>query len=145
MTEERYPPIDDLVPHGPPMRVLEEMLDWAPGRARCRLAVRAHAPFVRAGRVASVVALEYMAQAVAACLGYEAYLSGGRIRVGMIVGVRKMDMLEPHFSVGDEVIVDVSRIRGDDEVSSFNGETKVDGRVVCSAQMTIVHPEQPPK
>jgi predicted hotdog family 3-hydroxylacyl-ACP dehydratase len=140
MTAESYPPIEDLVPHGLPMRVVEEMLSWQPGSATCRLQLRAHAPFVSDGSVPSVVLLEYLAQTVAACLGYEAYLGGGSIRVGMIVGVRKMQLFRERVFVGEEIRTEVERIRGNEDVSSFRGEASVDGQVVCVAHMTLVHP-----
>lgn len=144
MNGTKYPPIENLVPHGVPMRVLEEMVDWEPGRAVCRMQLRPHAPFVRKNQLATVVALEYLAQAVAACLGYEAYLAGGRIRVGMIVGVRRMEIFEPHIQVGAEIRTEVERVRGDEDVSTFRGQAYADDLVVCGAQMTVVHPEAPP-
>jgi predicted hotdog family 3-hydroxylacyl-ACP dehydratase len=144
MTIAKYPPIDDLVPHGPPIRAVEELLHWERGRAKCRLQVRPHTPFVRGNRVAGIAALEYMAQSVAACLGYEAYLGGGRVRVGMIIGVRKFELLEAYIEVGTELEIQVDRIRGDDDVSTFRTETRTGGNLICSAHMTLVHPETPP-
>lgn len=139
-----FPPIEDLVPHGLPMRVVEEMLEWEPGRATCRMRLRAHAPLVKDGCVACVAALEYLAQSVAACLGYEAYLGGGRIRVGMIIGVRKMELFQASIPVGSEIRMKVERIRGNEEVSTFRGEAFADEKLACVAHMTLVHPEQPP-
>ncbi len=144
MAQSKYPPIEDLIPHGPPMRAIEEMIEWEPGRASCRLQLRRHAPFVKDNRIASVVALEYLAQSVAACLGYEAYIAGGKIRVGMIVGVRKMEIFSPTITVGAEVRADVERIRGDEDVSTFRGEALADSQRICVAHMTLVHPESPP-
>jgi len=140
----RYPPIEDLVPHGPPLRMVEELIDWAPGRATCRLRVQPRSPFVIAGRLASVVTLEYMAQTVAACLGHEAFCAGGTVRVGMLVGVRHMELLVPFIAVGAEVRITVERLRGMDEVSTFQGETRVDNEIVSRARMTLVHAERPP-
>lgn len=139
-----YPPIEDLVPHGLPMRVVEEMVDWEPGRATCRMRLRAHAPLVKDGEVACVLALEYLAQSVAACLGYEAYLGGGRVRVGMIIGVRKMELFRAKIPVGAELRMEVERIRGNEEVSTFRGSAYSDNELVCVAHMTLIHPEQPP-
>jgi predicted hotdog family 3-hydroxylacyl-ACP dehydratase len=139
-----YPPIDDLVPHSPPMRVVEQLVDWERGRARCTMFIRQHNPFVESGRVATLATLEFLAQAVAACLGYEAFTQGGTVRVGMLVGVRQMEVLEPYLAVGDELVLDVQRLRGTDEISTFTGETRVGGRVVSRANMTLVHPEVPP-
>lgn len=85
-----------------------------------------------------------MGQAVAACLGYEAYQSGNNVRVGMIVGVRKLEMRRPHFPVGAELVVAVERMRGDEDVSVFSGEVHCDGELASTALMTLVHPETPP-
>lgn len=144
MSTAAYPPIDDLVPHGPPIRAVEELVSWAPGSATCRLRVRGDTPFVRDERLPAVALLEFMAQSVAACLGYEAFLGGGRVRVGMIIGVRKLDLTVPHLAVGTELTLNVERIRGDEDVSTFRAEARADGEPVCSAHLTLVHPETPP-
>lgn len=140
----RYPPFAELVPHGPPMRVLEELIDWEPGRAICRMTVRDGIPFVRGGRMASVVTIEYIAQAVAACLGHEAYVGGEGVRVGMLVGVRKMTLHHPWITVGQELRVSVERVRGNDEVSTFRGEVTADDQLVATAMTTLFHAERPP-
>jgi predicted hotdog family 3-hydroxylacyl-ACP dehydratase len=85
-----------------------------------------------------------MAQSVAACLGYEAYLGGGRVRVGMIIGVRKLELTQPYIALGSELLLEVERIRGDEDVSTFRTETRIQGQLICSAHMTLVHPETPP-
>jgi predicted hotdog family 3-hydroxylacyl-ACP dehydratase len=146
--EARYPPIEKLVPHGPPIRALERLLDWAPGRAVCELHVTRSMPFVHEARLASVVTLEYMAQAVAACLGHEAYVAGGQVRVGMVIGVRRMQLVRPFVLVGSRLLVTVERIRGNEEVSTFSGETHLgapqDGDTrVSTAHMTLFHGEPP--
>ncbi|MCA9709624.1 MAG: hypothetical protein KDK70_27545 [Myxococcales bacterium] len=141
----RYPPIAELVPHGPPMRVLEELVEWAPGRAVCRLTVREGMPLVEGGRLATVATLEHIAQAVAACLGHEAYMGGEGVRVGMLVGVRKMELLRPWIAVGTELRVSVERLRGNDEVSTFRGEVTAEGELVATALTTLFHAERPPE
>lgn len=88
--------------------------------------------------------LEFLAQSVAACLGYEAFQGGGNVRVGMIVGVRQMALLVPHLYVGDELLLDVERVRGTEDVSTFTGVASVDGKEVARAHMTLVHPAVAP-
>lgn len=139
-----YPPIEDLVPHAPPMRAVEELIEWSPGHARCRMIIRAHSIFARGKRVPTTATLEFMAQAVAACLGYDAFRHGGHVRVGMLVGVRQMDFLVPFLNVGDVLLLEVERIRGTEDASTFYGQARVDGDVVATAQMTFVHPAAPP-
>jgi predicted hotdog family 3-hydroxylacyl-ACP dehydratase len=139
-----YPPIDDLVPHAPPMRAIEELVDWEPGRARCRMVLRAHSVFAQGQKVPTIATLEFLAQTVAACLGYEAFQGGSGVRVGMIVGVRQMDFFVPFMNVGDELILDVSRVRGTEDVSTFTGEARIGTNVVSRAHMTLVHPAVAP-
>lgn len=139
-----FPPIDDLVPHAPPMRAVEQLVDWAPGRATCTMTLRPHNLFAEGARVPTIATLEFLAQTVAACLGHEAFTNGGTVRVGMIVGVRQMELFEPYLQVGDMLTLVVQRVRGTDEISTFIGEAHVGDRVVSKANMTLVHPEAPP-
>jgi predicted hotdog family 3-hydroxylacyl-ACP dehydratase len=71
------------------MLAVDELLECADGYATARLVVR-EGLFARDGRLDSVVLLEYMAQVVAACLGYEAVAEGGAVRVGMVIACRSM-------------------------------------------------------
>lgn len=134
----------DLVPHAPPMLVVDELVDWEAGRAECRMRLRDDAPFTRDGQVDSVVTLEYMAQAVAACLGHEAFLGGEGVRVGMIVGVRRMELLRPTVDVGAELRVIARRVRGNDTVSRFECGVLEGEETVSTAVMTLFHAEEPP-
>ena len=141
---DAYPPIEDLVPHGFPIRGLDELVDWAPGRATCRLTVHEANPFVRDGALPTVALLEYMAQAVAACLGYEAYRGGDGVRVGMLIGVRKMELTADTIPLGSELSITVERSRGNEDVSTFEGVTELLGKRIATAQMTLFHAEKPP-
>ena len=140
-----FPPVADLVPHAPPTLALEELLAWSPGQATLRLRIRPHGLLVDGDGADAVVALELLAQGAAACLGYAAFRSGGAVRVGMVVGVRKLQLLRPRLFVGEQFTVHVLCTRGNDEVSTWNGELRDAARVLAaSATMTIVHAERPP-
>lgn len=140
-----FPPFQDLVPHEAPMVLLDQMVEWAPGSATCALQIREGAPFVKDGRVDTVVAIEYMAQAVAACLGYEAFTGGEGVRVGMIIGCRKFDIDVPSVGVGDDLRIAVERIRGNEMLSHFNCETWRQEERICYAILTLFHAEEPPE
>jgi len=139
------PPIATLVPHAPPMLAVERLLDCAPGRATAAMTVR-DGLFARDGQVDSVVLLEYMAQAVAACLGLEATAAGGNVRVGMVIACRSLTIARPSVRVGEELTIRVERVRGTDQVSHFDGETRdATGAVVARTTLTLVHGERPPE
>lgn len=141
----RFPPIADLVPHAPPTLALDELVDWSEGKAHARLVVRDGGLLVRDGGVDSVVTLEYMAQTVAACLGYAAFLGGVGVRVGMVIASRRFTLQRSRLLVGERLDVRVSQVRATDDISSFEGEVRDEqDAVVATATMTLVHAEKPP-
>ncbi|MFT7579361.1 MAG: putative hotdog family 3-hydroxylacyl-ACP dehydratase [Myxococcota bacterium] len=141
-----YPAIADLVPHGPPMLMLDALVNWSPGLAECRLTVSAETPFVTDNAVGASLTLEFMAQAVAACLGYEAYQGGAGVRVGMIIGVRQMTMAVESIAVGTTLSVFAKRLRGNETLSRFEGEVidQATRASLATASMTLYHAEKPP-
>lgn len=139
-----FPPLEQLVPHAGAMVLLDAMLAWSPGRARCRLIIRPGAPFVRDGVVASVVGIEYMAQAVAACLGYEALVGGGGVRVGMIIACKRFDAYAEHMRVGDELLVDVEALQGNDTLSHFQCQLTRGDALFADGVLTLFHAPQLP-
>ena len=133
------PPVAELVPHGPPMLAVDELLECEPGRALARLVIRER-PFARDGRVESVALIELMSQVVAACLGAEAKSEGGAVRVGMVVACKEMVLARPSVAVGEELLVRVERRQGTDQVSQFETEARdKDGALVAQASLTLVH------
>ncbi|HET6586029.1 MAG TPA: hypothetical protein VFG69_21375, partial [Nannocystaceae bacterium] len=76
----------------------------------CIGSVRSDAPFVRAGRAASVVALEYMAQASAALLGMQAHRRGVAPVGGYLVGVPTFELFADDLAVGEALEVYATQI-----------------------------------
>jgi predicted hotdog family 3-hydroxylacyl-ACP dehydratase len=139
----KFPAIEELVPHTGAMVLLDALVDYRPGYARCLGSVRAGAPFVRDGAVTSVVTIEYMAQAVAACLGCEALGEGTGVRVGMIIACKQFEAhAEDDLHVGDELVVEVRRIQGNDELSHFDCKLLRGGAPYSSALLTLYHAPQ---
>lgn len=140
------PAVTELVPHQAPMLALERLTGWQLGKATGALTIREHNPLQRDGRIDSVMALEYLAQTVAACLGMEAYTGGGNVRVGMVIACRKMTIEQPFLEVGREYTTSVEQVRGTDSISHYDGTLRDDaGAVVATATMTLVHGERPPQ
>ena len=141
-----YPPIADLVPHAAPILMLEALTRWEPGFAECGLVLRdsPEGPFAQAGFVDAVVTLEIMAQAVAACLGYEAYLGGAGVRVGMIVGCRRLALQVDRLAVGTALVVTAQRQTGDESVSRFQCAVVGPEGPVADASLTLFHAEHLP-
>jgi predicted hotdog family 3-hydroxylacyl-ACP dehydratase len=141
-----FPPVADLVPHAGATLAIDELVGWSDGRAHVRLVVREGGLLVRGGGMDTVVTLELMAQAVASCLGYEAFLHGGGVRVGMVVACRKFTIARPRITVGERLDIHAVRLRGTDDASTFEAEVHDErGEVVSRALMTLVHGDRPPE
>ena len=140
-----FPATSELAPHQLPMLALEELIAWRPGHATARMTVRNDNSFVQDGQLDAVVTLEYMAQAVATCLGMEAYASGGNVRVGMVIACRKMQIHRPTLPVGEVLTIKADCVRGSDSISHYDGEVRdAAGDLIAAATMTLVHGEKPP-
>lgn len=138
-----FPKIAQLIPHAEPMVLLDEMIAWEKGSATCRFVVREHAPFVDDGVLAVPTTIEHMAQAVAACLGYEAFLGGEGVRVGMIIACRKLTVHAPRLMLDDVVTIHVARARGSETLSHFDCRVVLGEMPVATATLTLFHGEPP--
>lgn len=136
-----FPPISLVVPHQEPMVLLDRIVDWAPGHIECALLVADGARFVDDGHLAAPFTIEHMAQAVAACLGYEAYRGGRGVRVGMIVACREFKALRPTASVGDDLRIRADRERGNETLSHFHCEICHEDDTFATATLTLFHGE----
>jgi len=145
MSATMYPAIVDLVPHAGAMVLLDALHDWHKGYARCSALIREHAPFVKHGSVSAEVTIEYMAQAVAACLGYEAITSGGGVRVGMIIACKRFEAHAERLDVGDRIDVEVRCISGNEALSHFDCKLMRSGAVFSEAVLTLYHADSLPQ
>lgn len=140
-----FPPLEELIPHAGPMLLLDAMTSWGEGRSTCVLCVRERAPFVNAaGQVESAVTIEYMAQAVAACLGYESLRGGGNVRVGMIIACKRFVAHADKLQVGDVLTIDAQRVRGNEMLSHFDCRVLRGSELFSEATLTLYHAEKPP-
>ena len=140
------PAVTELVPHQKPVLALERLTSWEKEHARGELTIRADNPLLRDGKIDTVMSLEYMAQCVAACLGMEAYVGGGNVRVGMVIACRQMKITEPHLHLGQTYHVTADQVRGTDAISHYDGTiTTADGAPIATCTMTLVHGEKPPE
>ena len=67
-----YPPIVELVPHRPPMLLLDRVLSYDGECVVCETVLEHDSPFVEQGHVPALVGIEYMAQTIAAGAGLSA-------------------------------------------------------------------------
>jgi predicted hotdog family 3-hydroxylacyl-ACP dehydratase len=132
------PAIAELLPHRPPMLLVDELLECSPGRARAAVRLRADSPFMEAGRVRALVAIEYMGQTAAACAGLLARTSGGAPSVGLLLGTRELSLEVEHFHAGDTLTVEAERVAADERISSFRCQVRRGDALVAAAVLNVL-------
>jgi predicted hotdog family 3-hydroxylacyl-ACP dehydratase len=136
-----FPPIQELLPHRGRMLLLDGVVAAGPSFVTCRVVIRSDSSFAEAGRVPGLVALEYMAQAVAAYAGLKARGLGQPVRIGYLLGSRDVTLPGRDFQAGDELLVDAQHQFGDEAIGAFDCEVTLRGEVVASGCLNVYQGE----
>jgi len=140
------PTITSLVPHRPPMLWLDAVCDGDDQHIVCRAVVRSDSPFVRRGRAAAVVTLEFMAQAAAALLGWQARRRATVPCGGYLVAVPLFDLFVDELVVGDALEVHATQLwpgpeRPAERLVSLGCKVVRAGTEIASATLNVVRSE----
>jgi predicted hotdog family 3-hydroxylacyl-ACP dehydratase len=112
--------IENVVPHSGAMLLVGPVLDHRPEFTRCRVDVARSALFARVdGRVPAWVALEWMAQCVAAHGGLVGHALGLPVRPGLFLGTRGVRLHVDDFASDESLEVCARHLRGELGLVSF--------------------------
>jgi predicted hotdog family 3-hydroxylacyl-ACP dehydratase len=137
------PDIRDVVPHSGRMVLLDRLLAFDSESLDAEVLIRADALFANEQGVGAWVGVEYMAQAVAALAGIEVRQSGGRAKIGYLVGARHYSCNVPYFPLGAALRISVRRDGpGDLRLSSFACSITGVG-IVAEGTVTVFQPDTP--
>jgi predicted hotdog family 3-hydroxylacyl-ACP dehydratase len=103
-------PILDLLPHAPPMALLERSISISQEVYEAELTIRPQSLFCDGEKVPSWVGIEYMAQAIAAFAGAEALSRNETVKVGFLLGSREFRPKVPYFKVGSILRINVKKV-----------------------------------
>jgi len=141
------PALTDLVPHRPPMLLLDRLIAWDDEKVLCEVRIDRTSPFLERAQgparegsdelVPAVVGIEYMAQTVAVFAGLRARASGGEPRIGFLIGCRELLLSAEGFRVGDVLVVEARHVWGETEVGSFACKVARHDEVLVSGTLTV--------
>jgi predicted hotdog family 3-hydroxylacyl-ACP dehydratase len=136
-------PAVEVVPHKGSMALLRHVIAHNVRETLCDVRIGANNPFFEAGRVASWIGLEYMAQAVAAHAGMVARRAGKPPAIGFLLGTRKADFYTAAFRLGQTLHVAARHVWGDGDLFSFDcsiadAQTR---KRLAEAQLNIFRPD----
>lgn len=134
-------PFAELVPHAPPMVLLDRVVDAADEHLTAAVTLRSDSEFCRDGRVGAWVGIEYMAQAVAAWSGWQARQRGEPVKVGFLLGTRRYEALRPEFLAGETLLVYVEReFQADNGLARFRAEIRCGDELCAQASISVYEP-----
>lgn len=140
-----YPPVEELLPHAPPMVLLDAVEEVEGLRCRCRVDVRSGAPFAGEDGVPAYVGIEYLAQAVGALSGWRARLSGKPPHLGFLLSVREYASEVATFPMGTTLLVEVTHVWGEGEMMRFDGVLRdaTHGQILAQGGLSVFSPGNP--
>lgn len=132
-----FPDIRTLLPHRPPMLWLDAVLSHHEDEVRCGLTLRDEHVFVARGEAEAVVAIEWIAQAVAALVGLRDRARDAAPRPGYLIAVPQAELFVDAFKVGDVLAITARYAWGDDTLGSFEGEVHRGEALAARAQLSV--------
>lgn len=109
-------PVDALLPHTGAMRLVDALLDFDAEQVRVALTVRDTPPFGDGcGAVPAYVGIEYMAQTVCVFSGLEMRARGLPPKIGLLIGTRRYDAVQPAFAHGAQLTVAARLVLRDEQ------------------------------
>ena len=131
----------DLLPHAPPMVLLDEVLGWDQGRAVTALTIHPESPFfIKDNGIPAYVGLEYMAQTCGVYAGIEALNLGQPVRLGFLLGTRNFHTSQNWFYPGDRLVVDVTEVFRQETMGAFDCRIIHGDVEIASAQLNLYQP-----
>lgn len=134
-----YPALREILPHRPPMILIDELVHCSEREVVCSVTVRDGAPFVVDGRVPAMISLEYFAQTVAALYGYHARLTAAGFTMGMLLGTRELDLEADYFEVGQTLTVSGHEVWSAGQLAQFRCELRAGEQTLARAAISVLH------
>ena len=144
--DSSLPKLEELLPQASPMILLSGFYppsDDALG-VSAWIDVARQSPFYDdvLGKVSACAALEYMAQAMALCIGIYRFRNNLAPKIGFVLGSRRLEIFVDGFEVGKRYTVSVTPVYSDESFGSFSCEVADDANnVVARAEITAFQPD----
>jgi predicted hotdog family 3-hydroxylacyl-ACP dehydratase len=134
-------PAADLVPHRPPVRLIEHLLEVHAAAGRASATVRADSLHVNAdGTLDPTAHLELMGQTFAAVKSWRDRQQGRPPRVGFLAGATGMDCLGT-ARIGDQLTIAIKQTGTFGAFAMLEGQVHRHGRRIAGGQLKLwLHP-----
>jgi predicted hotdog family 3-hydroxylacyl-ACP dehydratase len=137
-------PIARLLPHAPPMILIDEVIGWNQDQVMTRLTVRRDAVFAQDTGIPVHIALEWMAQTCGALVGIRAIEEQQPVRIGFVLGTRDFRATASWFRFGESLTVVALCVFSDGEMAQFDCRVDRPSGTCATARLTVFQPRDLP-
>lgn len=130
------PQFQTLIPHRPPMVLVDEVTRYGPEEIHARRTVRPGDPFVGAGGLDDAALLECIAQTIAAGDALYAQSRGGRVLRGYLTGLTGVQ-IAGRAAVGETIAVRALCLKRMDGMGLFDAEAAVGERLLARGRFKL--------
>lgn len=132
-------PVAELLPHDPPMVLLDRAVSYDEQSLLAEVEVRQNSMLCGIDGVPAWVGIEYMAQAVAAHAGFRARLKGAPPEIGYLLGTRTYTCSVSNFPVGVILTVRIESLFTEMGLGAFACSIEADD-ISASATINVYQP-----
>ncbi|MCE9680357.1 hotdog family protein [Shewanella sp. AS1] len=147
-TSPHYPLMDldvaDYIPHRKPMILIDLLLEHQEDTLLTQTCISENSAYfdTKLAGVPNYVGIEYMAQSIAALAGIEAKAALQPIRIGFLLGTRKLKFDIDTFIQGETYQTRVSRLYQEDNgLAVFDCQILHQGKIVAQANINVFQPQ----
>lgn len=133
-------PVQELLPHGPEMILIDRLISSEPSRSVGLVDVGPGSMFAYGTGVPVWVGIEYMAQTIAARAGYEARQRGEAPPIGFLLGTRSFRCSVTQFDFGTRLRVVVEPLFVELGLGAFDCRIEAD-RELAAAVVNTYQPD----
>lgn len=136
--------VTDFVPHRAPMILIDRLLEHGPDTLVTETQIRTDSAYFdeKLTGVPNYVGIEYMAQSIAALAGVEAHERGDKIRVGFLLGSRKLKLHRKAYQLGQVYRTRVTRLYQEASgLAVFDCRIYHEDNLIAEANVNVFQPQ----
>lgn len=139
-------PIESILPHAHPMILIDKLSQYDEVKAVCMVTINENSNFYNSqlNSVPSYVAVEYMAQSIAAFANANNRDLGKDVAIGFLVSSRKFKVFVSEFKSLAQLTIEVEQLYLEDSgLAAFDCKVTLEGQLVAEAKINIFQPHNP--
>ena len=134
-------PIAALLPHRPPMLLVDRLLEDDAEMVRVEATVKPDGLFVTEEGMPAWVGIELMAQTVASWAGLRRHEAGEPVRLGFLLGTRKYECTLAHFPLGARLEIEARQeLVAENGLAVFACKIFLGADIIATANLNAFQP-----